>query len=68
MQVTSVIETGKLYDPMFWLATTASGVLGFLIGWASTRQIEYTSPVSHHISNNTKSILQVGCRAHVPHL
>jgi len=57
-QVSSILRMGRLYEPMFWLATSASGVLGFLIAWASTRQIEYTSPITHHISNNTKSILQ----------
>lgn len=61
-QVSSILRMGRLYEPMFWLATSASGVLGFLIAWASTRQIEYTSPITHHISNNTKSILQVSLK------
>ncbi|XP_067950960.1 GDP-fucose transporter-like isoform X2 [Watersipora subatra] len=57
-QMAGVVEVGKLTESKFWFATCASGVLGFLIGWASTRQIDYTSPITHHVSNNTKSILQ----------
>uniref|UniRef100_A0A1I8GSI6 TPT domain-containing protein n=2 Tax=Macrostomum lignano TaxID=282301 RepID=A0A1I8GSI6_9PLAT len=45
-------------DFSFLLLLASSGVLSFLIGWASNMQIDYTSPVTHHISNNTKAVLQ----------
>ncbi|KAF6029621.1 SLC35C1 [Bugula neritina] len=57
-QVSNILEMGRLADPTFWVATLLSGFLGFLIAWASARQIDFTSPITHHISNNTKSIIQ----------
>lgn len=57
-QVYTVMETNKFLDPYFWVAMGLSGVLGFLIAWASALQIHYTSPVTHHVSNNAKSVVQ----------
>lgn len=54
----TAFESGKVYDTAFWVLMVASGVLGFLVAWASARQIEHTSPITHHISNNAKAIVQ----------
>ncbi|XP_013396542.1 GDP-fucose transporter 1-like [Lingula anatina] len=48
----------KASDVYFWMAMVVSGILGFLIAWASALQIHYTSPVTHHVSNNAKSVVQ----------
>ncbi|ELU04157.1 hypothetical protein CAPTEDRAFT_187616 [Capitella teleta] len=42
----------------FCLFLIGTGVLGFFIAWISALQIHLTSPVSHHISSNTKAVLQ----------
>ncbi|XP_074655423.1 GDP-fucose transporter 1-like isoform X2 [Tubulanus polymorphus] len=56
-QLSAVVNT-KMNDPTFWICLSLSGGLSFLIGWASNLQIDYTSPVTHHISNNSKAVLQ----------
>ena len=42
----------------FWVFLMFSGVLATAMGWVSTLQIKLTSPVTHHISSNCKSIFQ----------
>jgi GDP-fucose transporter C1 len=53
-----VVFQEKSNDVTFWIFLILSGMLSFLIGWASNMQIDYTSPITHHISNNTKAVLQ----------
>jgi len=42
----------------FWIMVTLTGVLGFLVGYASYLQIQYTSPLTHSISCTTKAAFQ----------
>ena len=57
-QFNVAISTSQILDPLFLLFLVATGALGFLIGYVSALQISYTSPVTHHISVNTKAVLQ----------
>lgn len=57
-QLSMVINSPTFYDPWFWIFLTCSGLLSLGIGWASALQIKYTSPVTHHISINAKSVVQ----------
>ncbi|KAL0281223.1 UNVERIFIED_CONTAM: hypothetical protein PYX00_002274 [Menopon gallinae] len=45
-------------DLSFWILTCVGGVFGFLIGFASTLQIQVTSPLTHNISGTAKSCAQ----------
>ena len=47
-----------LHNLTFATFIVVSGVLGFLVGFSSSLQIKYTSPVSHIISGVVKAILQ----------
>ena len=53
-----VTDAVLLTDYVFWTFLVASGLLGFLIAWISAVQLDITSPVTHHISSNSKSVLQ----------
>lgn len=57
-QLSMVLNSPTFYDPWFWIFLTCSGLLSLGIGWASALQIKYTSPVTHHISINAKSVVQ----------
>ena len=50
--------TTRLDDVYFFVFLVSTGGLGFLIAWVSALQIHLTSPVTHHISSNTKAVLQ----------
>lgn len=50
--------TEKATEPMFLGLLIFSGILSFFIGFASNLQIDFTSPITHHISNNAKSVVQ----------
>lgn len=50
--------TEKATEPVFLGLLILSGILSFFIGFASNLQIDFTSPVTHHISNNAKSVFQ----------
>jgi len=54
----SVAYTDKGADLLFFPLLIVSGLLSFFIGFASNMEIDYTSPVTHHISNNSKSVVQ----------
>lgn len=45
-------------DIYFLLCLAATGCLSFAIAWISALQIDLTSPVTHHISANSKAVLQ----------
>lgn len=57
-QFSSAIYSGQLFDVYFWAFLLVSGILGTLMAWISAVQINVTSPVTHHISANSKAILQ----------
>lgn len=57
-QLSDAIASGQLVDVFFWTCLFLSGILGTLMAWISAVQINVTSPVTHHISSNTKAILQ----------
>lgn len=57
-QFSSAISSGHLSNVYFWVFLSVSGILGTLMAWISAVQINVTSPVTHHISANTKAILQ----------
>ena len=57
-QLQEVIMSDKRTDPFFWGFLLASGILSFAIAWVSTLQIDLTSPVTHHISANSKAVVQ----------
>ncbi|XP_061197075.1 GDP-fucose transporter 1-like [Saccostrea echinata] len=57
-QARQVIQSEMSLSMDFWILLTLSGVLSLAIGWVSALQIKVTSPVSHHISINAKSVTQ----------
>lgn len=54
----NIVYHKKLSDSFFIVALMLTGVLGFLINLASNMEINFTSPTTHQISNNAKSVLQ----------
>lgn len=57
-QVQQVMSSDLMYNLNFWIFLTFSGFLSLSMGWVSALQVKYTSPVSHHISINAKSVAQ----------
>ena len=57
-QIQGVMHSSHMTNPLFWGFLLATGVLGFAIAWISAIQIDVTSPITHHISANSKSIVQ----------
>ena len=57
-QAQGVLLLGLLGDHQFVSLLVGSSALGFLIGWISAVQINVTSPVTHHISSNSKAVVQ----------
>jgi len=57
-QLASAIAAPELLDPFFWVFLLVTGVLGCLMAWVSAMQINVTSPVTHHISSNSKAVAQ----------
>lgn len=57
-QASQVIQSEFSTSLDFWILLTLSGAMSLAIGWASALQIKVTSPVSHHISINAKSVTQ----------
>jgi GDP-fucose transporter C1 len=53
-----VIRFKNLYSIYFWAAMSFSGLLGFLVGYVTSLQVEVTSPLTHNISGTTKSYVQ----------
>ena len=54
----TALNSPILHDYFFWIFLVCTGALGFLIAWVSALQIDWTSPVTHHISANSKAVLQ----------
>jgi len=57
-QLSSALHAPELVDPLFWVFLLVTGVLGCLMAWVSAMQINVTSPVTHHISSNSKAVAQ----------
>ena len=57
-QLSSVWNSPRIDDVYFWISLLLSGLMSLAMGWVSALQIQLTSPVTHHISANTKSIVQ----------
>ena len=57
-QLRAAIAAPELLDPFFWVFLLVTGVLGCLMAWVSAMQINVTSPVTHHISSNSKAVAQ----------
>jgi GDP-fucose transporter C1 len=57
-QLSSALAAPELLDPFFWLFLFVTGVLGCMMAWISAMQINVTSPVTHHISSNSKAVAQ----------
>ncbi|ESO85183.1 hypothetical protein LOTGIDRAFT_221416 [Lottia gigantea] len=57
-QLSNVFHSTLIYDKYFWMCLGLSGVMSLTMGWVSALQIQYTSPVTHHISINAKSVAQ----------
>jgi GDP-fucose transporter C1 len=53
-----VIGFKNLFSIYFWAAMSFSGLLGFLVGYVTSLQIEVTSPLTHNISGTSKSYVQ----------
>lgn len=47
-----------IYSTFFWIILIISGVLGFLVGYVTSLQIQVTSPLTHNISGTAKSYIQ----------
>ena len=52
------VSSGQLLDLSLWWRLVVTGVLSLLVGWASIRVISLTSPLTHNMSINAKSLLQ----------
>lgn len=50
-------------SPPFWLILASSGMFGIAIGYVSSLQIKFTSPLSHNVSGTAKACVQtvLGC-------
>ncbi|XP_033763939.1 GDP-fucose transporter 1-like [Pecten maximus] len=57
-QAQQVLSSDLMTNASFWMFLTFSGFLSLSIGWVSALQVKYTSPVTHHISINAKSVAQ----------
>ena len=57
-QLSVIFRDAQLLELYFWVFLMSTGGLAFLIAWISAMQIHLTSPVTHHISSNTKAVLQ----------
>ncbi|KAH9402968.1 hypothetical protein TYRP_015732 [Tyrophagus putrescentiae] len=57
----SSLQLGSL---LFWSLMVASGVMGFAIGYVTSLQIKYTSPLTHNISGTAKACAQTVLATH----
>ncbi len=57
-QAQEALMAERYQNLTFWLFICGTGVLSFVIAWLSAVQIHLTSPLSHHIIGNTKSVFQ----------
>lgn len=52
------LKNFNFVDSWFWFLTIVGGILGFLIGFVTTLQIQVTSPLTHNISGTAKACAQ----------
>ena len=57
-QWTHFLESPEYKDRYFWTFLLLSGAMACSMAWISAKQIDLTSPVTHHISANSKSVVQ----------
>ncbi|GFS26050.1 GDP-fucose transporter 1 [Elysia marginata] len=57
-QLTDFLQSPLAGNPTVTLLLMLSGFASVLMGWVSARLISLTSPLTHNISINTKSVLQ----------
>jgi len=57
-QLSSALQSKEIVDPFFWACLILTGILGCMMAWISAKQINVTSPVTHHISSNAKAVAQ----------
>lgn len=57
-QLQLALTSDEFVDRDMWLKLALAGVLSLLVGWASIKVISLTSPVTHNMSINAKSLLQ----------
>ena len=57
-QLSAALRSNEILDPFFWVFLLVTGVLGCMMAWISAMQINVTSPVTHHISSNSKAVAQ----------
>lgn len=50
--------TGQLWKVTLWWQLIVTGVISMMVGWTSNKVISLTSPVTHNVSINAKSLLQ----------
>lgn len=57
-ELRTVYHYEHLNELWFWGAMTIGGLCGFAIGYATTLQIKFTSPLTHNISGTAKACAQ----------
>lgn len=57
-ELQTVYHYEHLAESWFWAAMLVGGLCGFAIGFATTLQIKFTSPLTHNISGTAKACAQ----------
>lgn len=57
-QLQYAVHSSCFTDSAMWCMLIVTGVLSLLVGWASNKVIGLTSPLTHNMSINAKSLLQ----------
>ncbi|KAL8601444.1 hypothetical protein ACOMHN_042448 [Nucella lapillus] len=57
-QLRSALNSSRMVSVSAWTQLVTTGVLRLLVGWTAVKVISLTSPVTHHMSINAKSLLQ----------
>ncbi|BFZ23260.1 hypothetical protein BsWGS_26299 [Bradybaena similaris] len=57
-QIDNFLQSPASSDPALWAVLLLSGCLSLTMGWVSALQISLTSPLTHNISINAKSVFQ----------
>ncbi len=57
-QVAQFFSTEQSRDMYFWLFLIGTGMLSTSMAWISAKQIDLTSPITHHIIANAKAVIQ----------
>ncbi|KAF7253082.1 GDP-fucose transporter, partial [Paragonimus skrjabini miyazakii] len=57
-EINNLRSSSFWFSTNFWSMMILSGVLGFAIGFVSTLQIKYTSPLTHNVCGTAKAAAQ----------